>query len=264
MLATITNTDIDIVSGALEILKEFSMVEMAEDGTIIMSQAGKMLGSETEWSRKKREYRENKGQSQVNTETNKGQNEDKTRTAEGQSEDKKGQCPIRDRDRDRDRDINNSAQESEINQEIITEPVETPTAEAKPQKQEAAIIEFKPKPPARKKRQKQPVHPLYQPIQESFLSKNGGVFTDYGKEGKAINGLIQKAEKRFREDPGGFIQRVIEGFYEMTCSNEKFWKDQPFLPSALNASGIFDRVLKRLQDSEVHEDEFHIIEGMMF
>lgn len=46
---------------------------------------------------------------------------------------------------------------------------------------------------------------------------------------------------------------MIEGFYEMTCSDEKFWKDQPFLPSALNASGIFDRVLKRLQDSELQD-----------
>lgn len=45
MLATITNTNIDIVRRAIEIFAELGMMEMLDDGTLFMTEVNKMLGS---------------------------------------------------------------------------------------------------------------------------------------------------------------------------------------------------------------------------
>jgi len=62
MLATITNTNIDIVRSAVKIFSELHMMDMLEDGTIFMSQVNTMLGCETDFAEKKRLYREKKKQ----------------------------------------------------------------------------------------------------------------------------------------------------------------------------------------------------------
>ena len=86
---------------------------------------------------------------------------------------------------------------------------------------------------------------LYKIIESIFLSKNNDNFDNYKKEGMAIKGIITKAEKREQSDK--FIQELIEKFYDLTINGNDFWKGQPFLPSALNASGIFARVEKQIQ-----------------
>lgn len=58
MLATITNTNVDIVHRAIEIFSSLHMMEIMDDGTFYMSEVNKMLGSETYWAQKKREQRE--------------------------------------------------------------------------------------------------------------------------------------------------------------------------------------------------------------
>ena len=58
MLATITNTNIDIVRSAVKLFSELKLMEMMDDGTFYMSEINKMIGSETEWADKKRLYRE--------------------------------------------------------------------------------------------------------------------------------------------------------------------------------------------------------------
>lgn len=58
MLATITNTNIDIVRSAIKIFTELHMMEILDDGTVYMSEVQKMLGSETYWAQKKREKRQ--------------------------------------------------------------------------------------------------------------------------------------------------------------------------------------------------------------
>lgn len=57
MLSTITNTNIDIVRSAVKIFTELKLMECYEDGTIFMGEVQKMIGSETEWAEKKRNYR---------------------------------------------------------------------------------------------------------------------------------------------------------------------------------------------------------------
>lgn len=59
MLATITNTNVDIVRSATKIFAELGMMDMLDDGTIYMNEVNKMLGSETYWAEKKRIQRDN-------------------------------------------------------------------------------------------------------------------------------------------------------------------------------------------------------------
>ena len=58
MLSVVTNTNIDIVRSAMKIFTELNMMEVMDDGTFYMAEVSKMIGSETEWARKKRLYRE--------------------------------------------------------------------------------------------------------------------------------------------------------------------------------------------------------------
>lgn len=57
MLATITNTNIDIVRSAIQMFSKLGMMEIMDDGTFYMNEVQKMIGCETEWAAKKREYR---------------------------------------------------------------------------------------------------------------------------------------------------------------------------------------------------------------
>jgi predicted phage replisome organizer len=67
MLSTITNTNIDIVRNAIKIFSNLNMMEILDDGTFYMSEVEKMIGSETPWAEKKRNYR---------SKTDNGQKED--------------------------------------------------------------------------------------------------------------------------------------------------------------------------------------------
>lgn len=57
MLATVTNTNIDIVRSAMKVFVQLGMIDILSDETIFMAEVSKMIGSETEWARKKRDYR---------------------------------------------------------------------------------------------------------------------------------------------------------------------------------------------------------------
>ena len=74
MLATITNTDVDIVRTAVKVFIELEMMSQMDDGTLHMAQVETMIGDETEWAEKKRIYRqEKKIQLQIEAETVEGQ-----------------------------------------------------------------------------------------------------------------------------------------------------------------------------------------------
>jgi uncharacterized protein YdaU (DUF1376 family) len=95
---------------------------------------------------------------------------------------------------------------------------------------------------------------LYQSINAAFLAKNDNRFTNYPKEGQAIKGIITKAKARSLDDPEGFCQAMLEAFWSLKTSGDKFWSGQPFLPSALNSSGIWDRVLESLRANDPADD----------
>jgi len=58
MLATITNTKEEVAEKAIKTLCEFQMMEILDDGTILMTETKNMIGSETFWAEKKRNQRQ--------------------------------------------------------------------------------------------------------------------------------------------------------------------------------------------------------------
>lgn len=62
MLATITNTNIDLVRSAMEIFTNLEMIEIIDDGTIYMTETMKMLGSavDNDNANRQRRFRERK------------------------------------------------------------------------------------------------------------------------------------------------------------------------------------------------------------
>lgn len=69
MLSVITNTNVDIVKSAMQIFIELNMIEILDDSTIYMSEVQKLTGSETEYAKKKREYRQKLLETRQNEDT---------------------------------------------------------------------------------------------------------------------------------------------------------------------------------------------------
>ena len=78
MLASVLGIDIEILKTAMKVLKELELVKISKTGTIIIEKVKNMVGFETEWARKKKEYRERlkQGQTEDNLETKSGQSQD--------------------------------------------------------------------------------------------------------------------------------------------------------------------------------------------
>ena len=60
MLSTITNCNVDTVHTAINTFISLGLMEKWEDGTFFMLEVQNMVGSETSWAEKKREYRDKK------------------------------------------------------------------------------------------------------------------------------------------------------------------------------------------------------------
>lgn len=71
MLATITDTNIDIVRSAMKLFLELNMIELFDDQTIFMPEVQKMIGSETNSAARVRKHRENQKALQCNTDETK-------------------------------------------------------------------------------------------------------------------------------------------------------------------------------------------------
>lgn len=69
MLATITNTNIDVVRSAVKMFIQLGMMDKLDDGALFMIETQNMIGSETEYAKKQREYREKKKQELIEDKT---------------------------------------------------------------------------------------------------------------------------------------------------------------------------------------------------
>lgn len=68
MLSVITNTNIDTVEKALKLFIELNMIEMFEDGTLLMKEVERNIGSESDSAHRVREHREKQKALQCNDE----------------------------------------------------------------------------------------------------------------------------------------------------------------------------------------------------
>lgn len=69
MLATITNTNIDVVRSAVKMFIQLGMMDKLDDGALFMIETQNMIGCETEYAKKQREYREKKKQELIKDKT---------------------------------------------------------------------------------------------------------------------------------------------------------------------------------------------------
>lgn len=101
--------DIDTVTVALELYKRLGLIYQEQDGTLCISDYDEMIGSETKWAEKKRNYRKNKALIEGQGE---GQIEDKKRTLSDKS------IEIRDKSIEKDIDIEKDIKEKGITKVI--------------------------------------------------------------------------------------------------------------------------------------------------
>lgn len=60
MLASVTDTNVDVVRSALNLFSNLKMIQRLEDGTIFLPEVAKLIGNESESAQRVRDYRERK------------------------------------------------------------------------------------------------------------------------------------------------------------------------------------------------------------
>lgn len=103
---------------------------------------------------------------------------------------------------------------------------------------------------------------LYHAVEKAFLSKNDDKFSNYGKEGKAIHALLDKAQARSPDDPASLLRAMLDAFWRLKTTDtgaKGFWRDKPFLPSAL--SSMWDHVLETMRADTLDPEILAIIKG---
>jgi len=91
--------------------------------------------------------------------------------------------------------------------------------------------------------------PLYHLFEQAFVGKNEGF--DYKREGRAIKALEEKALSK--PEPEAFAKMLLVVFWPLTHGEDKWWRQQPFLPSVLASGGIYPRVLKAAENMKADQ-----------
>lgn len=84
---------------------------------------------------------------------------------------------------------------------------------------------------------------------EKTFTENGAEFVNWPKERTAVKAIVKNAMKK--ANPKEYLFRLIQEFYNLTQSTDRFWREQPFLPSTLNSSGIYPRVLTKIKNYDI-------------
>jgi len=85
---------------------------------------------------------------------------------------------------------------------------------------------------------------LYHAIRQCFLAKTP-TFANYAKEALAIKRIEAFAGRYSPDDREGATLALIEKYWELVQSQDKFWHKQPFTPAGL--SSLMDRVARELE-----------------
>jgi hypothetical protein len=94
---------------------------------------------------------------------------------------------------------------------------------------------------------------MYDWLFNGFLEANGGVFANYGIEGRAVKTLCKQARAFCPDDPQAFLRQFMATFKQLQ-RKESFFANQPFLPSSLSANGIFTRIIEGMKKAEATQD----------
>jgi hypothetical protein len=108
---------------------------------------------------------------------------------------------------------------------------------------------------------------LHLSIKNAFLEKQPShTFTNWPREVQGIKGIVKKIRSHLDTEDSEALQsaahQLLDTFWRLTQSADKFWGGQPFTPSVLNSSGIFDRVLKQLGHQQPSAEFLEVLKGV--
>ena len=218
MLATITDTDIDIVRSAVKVFLELGMMERYDDGTFFMNQVETMIGDETEWAKKKRVYRQHK-------EIEDSGADDAPRTLSSE-------CPDLSSDEgtlsDKSQSLESRARDIELDskKEAQIDELEWPITNTK---------DSEPKPPATLSPMKDPVADRYQTVFKEWtpveawksIPQERSNLSKLGKLTTKLAGVIDW-------DALELTDQILDTFRRMKKTEKaEYWHNAPLLASAL-------------------------------
>lgn len=82
---------------------------------------------------------------------------------------------------------------------------------------------------------------------------------DYKVQGRQIKNLIKRSMDESGNKPDAARRMcglMIRTYFDLIKTGGKFWRDQPFVPSALLSTGIWDRVRDRMLKSQKYDDDY--------
>jgi hypothetical protein len=109
--------------------------------------------------------------------------------------------------------------------------------------------------------------PLYRTIWDSFIGQSKA-FANYPKEAEATKRLVRMASDFAKGDEDQFSKLMVTKFHHLIQGGDKFWRGQPFTPSAL--SSLYERVIQELRSAgdpnwtDHIEDYASMAEGIEF
>lgn len=121
MLATITNTNIDIVRSAIKVFTQLNMMEVMDDGTYYMAEVEKMIGSATnnDNANRQRRFRERKKALMISEDVTKNN----AGITQSVTEDNESKSIEKDIEIDKEKDINKKKTGSAAYEDIISESI---------------------------------------------------------------------------------------------------------------------------------------------
>lgn len=102
---------------------------------------------------------------------------------------------------------------------------------------------------------------LYHDFEKAFLTVNDEADWNYPMQGRHIKALVRKCMGRAA--PEEHARSLLETFWRLRKSNDKFWSGQPFNASTLNADGIYSRVLTAMEKQDDMSDVYAYIDKVL-
>jgi len=92
--------------------------------------------------------------------------------------------------------------------------------------------------------------PLVAAFKAAFVSRyeDGRPPWNWAVQMKHLKGLAKRC--RGAAEPEAFAVQVLEAFWRLVQTGDKFWRSQPFSPMTLNSEGIFTRVVKSMTEDK--------------
>lgn len=85
------------------------------------------------------------------------------------------------------------------------------------------------------KKPEQSLDPLYHVVMKAMEDKKGEPFANYAQEGNNTKLLLKRVRTVEPVHTNEAMKAILETYYNLTQSGDKFWRGQPFTPSRLLA-----------------------------